>query len=262
MKKIFALAVLALAAADTATAVPIHLDFTGTVTSLSWPSDAGSLPSDATFGSPVSGGFSFDTDQLYYSESSISPPYRQISFGVYSETGFADPIATIDIGGEHTGFGLDPGVTYGYLGFVDVCTVTECLAGWGENFGWNAVTDNFVSGVDGTFTSRYFSVSSANTLRLPDSPFVEYLDYFDGDDLTALSAVTLPLYELTGLYSIFTTTCTAGNCSNGPGISYAFSIDSIDRGNGARAVPEPGTIGLFAAALCGLVLFRRRRLSL
>ena len=42
--------------------------------------------------------------------------------------------------------------------------------------------------------------------------------------------------------------------------SLGFSIDSVTRGIGARAVPEPGTLGLMVAGLAGLLLFRRRAL--
>jgi hypothetical protein len=252
MKRTFALAALALAAANTAMAVPIYLDFTGKITD----SFSGGAPS----GTAVSGSFTFETDDMGFGEYLIAPPsFRQLSFGLYSETGFPEPIATFDVGGQQTTFGFDPGVTYGYVGFVDVCVAGACLPGWGENFGWFAQTNNFGSGTDGTFTQRTLGLMAANTAVYPDYPFIEYLDYFDGDDLTVMSGVTLPLYQLSGFYSEDTVNCVAGNCTPVDGVSYNLSIDSVQRGIGARAVPEPGMFGLFAAALGLLVFFRRRR---
>jgi hypothetical protein len=253
MKRILALAALVLTSTNTALAEPVYLDFTGTITA----SSQGGAPS----GTAVSGGFKFDTESLYRSEYEISPPYRQISYGVYGATGLADTIATLDVGGQVSTWGSSSDLTYGYLGFVDVCQPSGCLAGWGENLSWTAITDNFVSGTDGTFTSRALTVSSANTRRFPDYPFVEFLDYFDGDELTVLSGVTLPLYELIGIYSEQTFTCVAGQCAENSYSLYNFSIDSIDRGIGERvAVPEPATLGLFGLAVGGLLLSRRRKM--
>jgi hypothetical protein len=250
----FAIAALVLASTNTAVAEPIYLDFTGKITD----SFAGGAPS----GTAVSGSFTFELDDMGSSESLIAPPsFRNLGFGVYSETGFPEPIAAFNVGGQQTNFGLDPGVTYGYISFVDTCVDGACLPTWSENFGWFAQTNNFGAGLDGTFTQRTLGLISQNTVALPDFPYSETIDYFDGDDLTFMSGVTLPLYQMAGLYLASTVNCVAGNCTPVDEVRYNFSIDSVVRGVGPRAVPEPGTIGLFAAAVGLLAFSRRRRLA-
>lgn len=254
MKRILALAALVLASTNTALAEPVYLDFTGTITATS----SASTPS----GTAVSGGFTFETERLFRSEFEISPTYRQITYVDFGATGLADTIATFNAGGQVSTWGSSTDLTYGLLGFVDACHALACLAGWAENMSWNAISDNFVSGADGSFTQRSLYLSSAKTVRFPDFPFVEYVDYFDGDEVTALSGVTLPLYELIGSYTEYAFTCVAGQCAESSYTAYNFSIDSIDRGIGERvAVPEPATLGLFSLALGGLLLSRRRKPS-
>jgi hypothetical protein len=251
MKRIFALTALAFGMTNTAMAEPVYMDFTGLITATS----GGGAPE----GTAISGGFTFDTDRMFRNDLDLSSPYRQITYTDFSATGFADPIAYVNLAGQSSSWGTDGNFTYGWLGLVDTCTPTACLGGWAENLSWNADTNSFVSGQDGTYTQRYISVLSTHTAPIPDFPYKQTLDYFDGNTVTAFSGVTLPLYDLIGLYSESTYECAGGSCTTASQYQYNFSIDSIDRGIGARPVPEPGTTGLLAAALGGLMFFRRRR---
>ena len=245
-----AAAAFAMGFAAAANAVPIYLDFTGKVT-------VATVGDEALLGTSMSGGFSFETDNMFVYDS--SGPARQLSFTQFTPAATSDPLGYLNIGSERVTWAANPYNGYGGVVFVDACAPV-CVPGWGENLSWNAINNDFVSGADGTFTSRSLGLISANTIRYPDYPFVEFLDYFDANDVTAVSGVTLPLYELVGVYSEEKYTCVGGECQSAGQRLFNFSVDGVTRGVGPRdvPVPEPGTFGLFAAAALGALVLRRR----
>lgn len=239
-----------------ADAVPIYLDFSGQVTSAT-------IDDAMLMGSSISGGFSLETDNMFALDS--ADPVRNISFMQFLPGLTSDPLAYFNIGSEQLTWIAslnDDGYYNGYasVGFQDACTAGGCFPGWAENLSWIAINNDFVSDLDGTFTSRVLALFSQNTIRYPDYPFVEYLDYFDANDVTALSGVTLPLYDLTGSYLEEKFVCASGECQSAGQSQFEFSMNNVTRGVGARevAVPEPGPLGLLAAGLLGLFVVRRR----
>lgn len=246
-----AVAVLLFGLSRVADAVPIYLDFTGTVT-------ATSINDAALQGTTISGGFTLETDNLFPLDS--SGPVRDISYVQFFPGLTSDPLAYLNVGGEQLTWIASPYNGYAGVGFQDACTADGCVPGWSENLSWNANYNGLGSGADGTFSALSLALISSNAIRYPDYPFIEYFDYFDGDDVTALSAVTLPLYDMVGLFAEEQYVCVAGDCQFSGQRFFNFSIDSVVRGVGERevSVPEPGPLGLFAAALLGMVLVRRR----
>ena len=53
--------------------------------------------------------------------------------------------------------------------------------------------------------------------------------------------------------------CVDGGCSETNSDYFVFSIDSLTRGVGPKAVPDPGTLGLLATAMMFSAAMRRRR---
>ena len=111
-------------------------------------------------------------------------------------------------------------------------------------------------------TSLLFFMSAAET-RLPDFPFFETFNYFEPEDIVPTSIVTLPLYNLIGLFAeTVVYVCRRAFARRSKTGSYGFSVDSVSRGEGPRPVPEPGTFGLFGVALAGMLFLRRRQTAL
>jgi hypothetical protein len=234
--------------AGTASAVPIHFDFTGTITGVE-------NLEGAIAGAAISGGFTFETDRLAAGHAPGSPQYSWVDL---EPEGLIEPYAFLNFGGREVAYPSAAIGNYAVINFFDACTPI-CAPFNVENFGMFASTGHSAApDFTGLMQHSSFYFASAALTRLADPPFIEAFDYFDGAQVDPTSIVTLPLYDLAGFYSQGTMDCVSGGCVNiAPG-SLGFTIDSVTRGIGARAVPEPGTLGLLVAGLAGLLLFRRR----
>jgi hypothetical protein len=245
-----ALAALGLiAVTNTADAVPIHIDFSGTTYPGS--SEAGLGVAD---GDPISGGFTLETDDLVYN--GLHGSTRS-----WVVTQPASPLAYLRLGSRDLQFPSGSGTTIGILQFTDDCTPASCSVG-ADNFSFYVATDEPKdAGFTGIAHSWSFYFASLAITRPPGASSVDYFDYFDyfdGMQVEPLSLVTLPLHDTFGSYFEDTLSCAEGFCESTGGKSLGFNIDSVTRGVGARAVPEPGTLGMMAFALTGMLLVRRR----
>jgi hypothetical protein len=254
MKRILlrgALAGLALASFGIAHAVPVYVDFSGTVTQYTIPTVEG-----ISTGAAVTGGFTLETDRLL--PSGAPPGGIQYTFLDFNPAGLAQPLATVSFGGREITFPQFER-TYAYVNFVDGCR-PGCDAGWAEAYSINAATqDVFTPGYTGLYHSYFLNIFSLARTPLPDFPYFQYFDGFDGAAMTAMDAFTLPTWDLQGSFLESIAECVDGVCTSVSDASFNFDLTSFTRGVGTRAVPEPGTLGLFVAAFAGAWLLRRRR---
>ncbi len=241
-------AACSLGLAATASAVPIHFDFTGSITGVDGVEGI-------AIGAAIGGGFTFETDRLAGTHRAGDPQYSWLD---WEPVGLTEPYAFLNFGGRELAYPSAAPGNYAVINFFDACRPV-CAAFGAENFGMYASTGHSPApDFTGMFEYGAFYFASAALTRLPDPPFIETFDYFDGAQVDPTSIVTLPLYDMVGFYSGGTMDCVLGACVDVDPHSLGFSIDSVTRGIGARAVPEPGTLGLLAVGLAGLLLVRRR----
>jgi hypothetical protein len=150
---------------------------------------------------------------------------------------------------------------YALVNFADGCQPL-CNTGWSENFNLGAYTQDPWS-ADFTGQMRSSSISLYNVYQnvLPDFPFYEGYDAFDGASAVPLDTISLPLAYLDGVYSESITDCVNGSCTSGSSDFFVFRVDTLTRGVGPKSVPEPGTLVLLTTAMFLGVATRRRARS-
>jgi hypothetical protein len=249
MKRTFpklALAVAALAIGSAAHAVPIYFDYTGHVTGGT---------ADAPIGAAVSGGFNFETDRL------VALPVSQriiYTFTDWQPTGLTEPLGFMNIDGA--GYEVPSLATsYASINFFDGCNPV-CGFPPSEYFSFNATTyDAWTPGFTGDLRTISLLLYASYETALPDHPFREPYNGFDGATATPLDVLSLPLPYLSGTYLEQIDSCVDGQCTTTRLVNHNFDVDTVTRGVGPRSVPEPGTLALLGAAAIGVFARRRKQ---
>jgi len=232
--KIAAATLAASGIAGIAQATPMYFDFTGTIFDGS--------------NTAISGGFNFETDRLL----SAGEPAGgwQYTFVDWQPVGLTSPSAFLNFGGQELSFPYYEN-HYSLINFADQCTSAPCEPNTADNFNLMALTSDLPWSPDftGTLHTRMIIVINSDW---------ETLDFIDGPTAVPTDIVTLPLYNLVGIYQENVQDCVAGSCTWVSDNQFSFSLGTVSRGLGARSVPEPGTLGLLGFALGGILLRRRR----
>jgi PEP-CTERM motif len=235
-------AVIAIAFAAAAQATPIYFNFTGTNFGNSNPPLDG-----AALGQPVSGGFIFETDRLTRSEQP-----GQVAFTDWLPTDPALPLAFLSSPGRDVALPAYGGSNYSFINFNFPCVSgpgcesvqpdTVTMAASSSELPTDGVAADFTGTLRGTFI--YFGA----TFQSPDTSLNSY-----SIDPAAILGATLS--NGFGVYEEDLWNCVSGECDSSYR-SFSFSMDSYSASVG---VPEPGSLGLMAAALFALIFMRRRR---
>jgi hypothetical protein len=246
MKKLLIPTVLACTLAAAAQAVPIHIDFTGTVS-------GGTI--DSPIGAAASGGFRIDTDQFMFSGAASGIQYSWVAW----QPAITQPLAWLNVGASNYIFPSGDDY-YAVINFADGCQPL-CNLGWVENFNVGAYNRADIA-PDFTGIARSQSVSfySLYQTALPNFPYWQGYDQFVGSQMLPIDVLSLPLGGRTDVGFLETTwNCVAGNCREQSALSFTITLDSLTRSSPSQSVPEPGTLGLFGMALAGIFAARRRK---
>ena len=275
MKKVIhrvAMAAVAIAGvASTANAVPIRIDFSGTVFSSYRFNSNGMATIDPTFlGQSVAGWFLIETEGLARVATSIAP-YDQLAFN--DVVGAPELVRSgLSIGGADFDVGLY-GLDSGGIRYIDSNGPIPCGPGCSsttpDQMSFSDSSTQVLLGPGNPFPApgSYLGRSlTLNSTAFPD-PFtpnvpMEYIDL--SQDFTALSAMLLELQTsayrgVTGSYGETVTTCVALSCRTTQSLSLAWDVTTVTRS--IIAVSEPATWLLTALSLLGLVTARRRRVG-
>lgn len=235
-KSLMRAALFVLATASTAQAVPIELIFSGTRYN----------------GERATGTFEFDTSYLIEERYRNSRVYSNLLSLQTRSTPFRATYQTQD---RTDVLGDVVANDYGYIGFNEACQ-PQCTSWAVENFGVTLISfpAPFGEAYPPGGVERFFSFISMS----PFDPVAgTFTDYFDLDDITVDSIMTMPLRDIQLNYQESFDDCSSGTCIMNITRSETVYVDSVIRRT--RSVPEPGTLGLLGAGIAAAFVARRRR---
>lgn len=241
MKRIIAraaIAVLAFGIAGVSHAIPIQIDFSGTTYE----------------GEHAGGQFLIETDGLVQLEfgGSATSPQKSFTDRIDLVNRPTPILGSFSVGSDIYSLSDYLAAGYGSVQFVDLCA-TECAPGVSDNWSVNLFQQSYAFGSappDGGYTYRGMGLTSGG--------YFESFDFLDNATTRPEDILTMPLIHLQAYFLEETVTCLAGECSTTRNRNYQVNVDSVTRSVTSTSVPEPGTLGLFGAALGGMLLFRRR----
>ena len=274
MKRIIraaALAVIVMSGATTASAVPIKIDFTGSVVSSNrFDADLVLTAEPIYLGQSVTGWILIETEGLQRVPGGTS---------AFPALGFNDvPAApelitsSLFIGGTAIDVGLYD-VDTGSIRYLDSIGPVSCGPGCSStpsdrivftDSSAQVIVDPLQFPSSGTYFGRSMTLFSAARPSSADPTAIS--SYFDlSQNLDAMSATTLPLdpavHTVIGSFSELTTTCIERSCRTYSSLALGFDITSVVRQ--VVQIPTPGTLpmAMLAFLALGANLLARRRSS-
>jgi hypothetical protein len=254
-------------------AIPIKIDFTGSVFSAYRGNTNGQFVQDTSFlGLSVVGSFLVETDGLTRSTAD-SPQYTGLSFRDLpaSPDWITSSLTIGDIAYDASSHPWNTGeIRYiDSKGPIPCPGVPNCSSGTPDQLSISDGSTQVLIGTGlpfpgpGSYNSKNFQLGSVAWAdpQIPGSG----MDYIDlADNLDALSILSLPLQTsiyrgVTGSYGESVLTCTTTSCRQTQALSLAFDVTSVSRN--VLAVPEPHSIAVFCFGLLVLSSSRIRRRS-
>lgn len=247
-----ALAAVVMSIAAPANAVPIRIEFTGTVVSSNRLSyDFVQTPEPAYLGQSVAGWFLIETDGLQRVPGGTSA-FPALAFN--DEPAAPELITSaLTVGGNSIDVGLYE-LDTGSIRYLDSIGPVSCGPGCSStpsdrilftDSSAQTIVDPFQLPSPGTYFGRSMTLFSAARPDPVDPTAISH--YFDlSQNLDALSSMSLPLdpavHTVIGSFSELTSTCVAGSCRTYSSLALGFDVTSVVRR--VVQVPEPGTLSI------------------
>jgi hypothetical protein len=257
IRSALALSTLSLAAA--AHAVPISIEFSGTVRETVRTENGIQSSDSSRNGQSVSGFFLLETEGLERGtfESSFGSTIQ------YADRETPNLVsAGLSIGGISYDIASFPN-TSGFVSFFDGIPPGDCSGGcaWGPDY-FGIVLNSHeplpIPMSDRQVLSHALAFSSSDSRSVSDPLFGSYLN-FEDRDYTPLDLVSLPLMSIFAYFGEAVTVCSISEerCRVTQQVATYFDITDVTRS--VVSVPEPGSFGLLSGCLLMLTLTASRR---
>jgi hypothetical protein len=238
--------------AGTASAAPIYFNFTGTITGTT-----GTYANSGLEGASVSGGFSFDTAYLtpFFSPDLATAQFYEAPMSTSQAfLNYGSSSLSIPVYAQENGASI-------YFADTDCYQLVICHPVYDYQEGFSlAASSRDVDFATWALTPAYVGQVRESVLNVSswDYDFTDFAG-FDWASAAPMDIVTQALHDMSGFYADDVYTCTGEpSCQFEQAGTFNFSIDSVTRGTGTLAVPEPGTAAMLFLGLASLYWIRRR----